>query len=171
MSLDSIKILALALNNMKLDELIQNDRSNGSNNPDVQRELGAGQDKSTGLNSPFMTINGYSVSKFLDSFSLDLNGFLPVIRFSFTPLETVFISVNYPKDGDIVSAYMRSPGDFWMTSSIGRLPPVNTTAAESVDTAALAAATPAMACAFCSALIPSESSIFILSSLILNDII
>lgn len=113
MSLDSIKILALALNNMKLDELIQNDRSNGSNNPDVKRELGAGQDKSTGLNSPFMTINGYSVSKFLDSFSLDLNGFLPVIRFSFTPLETVFISVNYPKDGDIVSAYIRSPGDFY----------------------------------------------------------
>lgn len=110
---DSTKIVGIALNNMKLDELIQNDRANGSNNPDLQRELGAGQDKSTGLNSPFMTINGYSVSKYLDSFSLDLSGFLPVIRFSFSPTETVFISVNYPKDGDIVSVYMRAPGDIY----------------------------------------------------------
>ena len=103
MSLDSIKILALALNNMKLDELIQNDRSNGSNNPDVKRELGAGQDKSTGLNSPFMTINGYSVSKFLDSFSLDLNGtrfkwkilykFLIIKKFRLLPF--IFI-INIP---------------------------------------------------------------------------
>lgn len=113
MLVDSTKIVGLALNNMKLDELIQNDRANGSSNPDLQRELGAGQDKSTGLNSPFMTINGYSVSKYLDSFSLDLNGFLPVVRFSFSPAETVFISVNYPKDGDIVSVYMRAPGDLY----------------------------------------------------------
>lgn len=110
---DSIKIVTLALNNMKLDELIQNDRANGSSDPDLQRELGAGQEKSTGLNSPFMTINGYNVSKYLDSFSLDLSGFLPVVRFSFSTSETVFISVNYPKDGDIVSAYMRSAGDFY----------------------------------------------------------
>ncbi len=113
MLLDSIKIVSLALNNMKLDELIQNDRANGSNDPNTQRELGAGQEKSTGLNSPYMTINGYNVSKYLDSFSLDLSGFLPVIRFSFSTSETVFISVNYPKDGDIVSTYMRSPGDFY----------------------------------------------------------
>lgn len=113
MLVDATKIVGIALNNMKLDELIQNDRANGSSNPDLQRELGAGQDKSTGLNSPFMTINGYSVSKYLDSFSLDLSGFLPVIRFSFSPTETVFISVNYPKDGDIVSVYMRAPGDVY----------------------------------------------------------
>ncbi len=113
MLVDSIKIVSLALNNMKLDELIQNDRSNGSDNPETQRALGAGQEKSTGLNSPYMTINGYNVSKYLDSFSLDLSGFLPVIRFSFSTAETVFISVNYPKDGDIVSTYMRAPGDFY----------------------------------------------------------
>lgn len=113
MTSDSIKIVNIALNNMKLDELIQNDRTNGSNDPEVQRALGAGQEKSTGLTTPFMTINGYSVTKYLDSFYLDLSGFLPVIRFSFTPLETVFISVNYPKDGDIVSLYIRAPEDFY----------------------------------------------------------
>jgi hypothetical protein len=113
MLVDSIKIINLALNNMKLDELIQSDISKGSNDPEVLRDMGAGRDKSTGMNSPYMTINGYSVSKYLDSFSLDLSGFLPVIRFSFAPYETVFMSVNYPKDGDIVSVYMRSPGDFY----------------------------------------------------------
>jgi hypothetical protein len=37
-----------------------------------------------------------------------MNGFLPVLKFSFTARDTVFLSASYPKDGDIVSVYIRS---------------------------------------------------------------
>lgn len=113
MTKDDIQIVSLALNNIKLDEIIQIDRSNGSNKLETLRDQSEVDDKATGLNVPFITINGYSITKFLNRFSLNLSGFLPTIRFTFTALETVFISVNYPKDGDLISVYMRSPGDFY----------------------------------------------------------
>ncbi len=113
MTKDDIQIVSLALNNIKLDEIIQIDRSKGSNKIDDLKNQSEVDDKLTGLYAPFITINGYSITKFLDKFSLNLSGFLPTVRFTFTALETVFISVNYPKDGDIISVYMRSPGDFY----------------------------------------------------------
>jgi len=110
---DSIQIITSALNNMKLDEMIQIDRSRGSSEISVLQDRGEVSDKTTGLFVPFITINGYSITNFLRKFRLDLSGFMPTIRFSFTAAESVFISVNYPKDGDIVSVYMRSPGDYY----------------------------------------------------------
>lgn len=113
MTSDDIKFGTLALNNIKLDELIGIDTANGSDDIKVKRDMGAMAETSTGVVSPFISINGYNVTNYLINFNLDLNGFLPVIRFSFSAAETVFISVNYPKDGDIVSVYMRAPGDFY----------------------------------------------------------
>jgi hypothetical protein len=113
MEKDSILIVTLANNNMKLDELIQLDRTNGSGNQEelrLKKEVSA---EVTGLNVPYLTINGYSVTNFLTKFNMDLSGFLPVIRFSFIAGKNVFISANYPKDGDLVSLYMRSPGDIY----------------------------------------------------------
>jgi hypothetical protein len=110
---DLIQIVSLALNNIKLDEIIQIDKTNGSSNIGDLQNQGEVGDKITGLYAPLITINGYNVTKYLTKFHLDLNGFLPTVRFSFIAAESVFISVNYPKDGDIVSVYMRSPGDFY----------------------------------------------------------
>jgi len=113
MTSDDIKFGTLALNNIKLDELIKVDSSNGSDDIQTKRNLGANSESATGVVAPYISINGYNVTNYLINFHLDLNGFLPTIRFSFSVAETVFISVNYPKDGDIVSVYMRSPGDFY----------------------------------------------------------
>ena len=60
----------------------------------------------TGVSTPYLTINAYPVGEYLTSFNLDLSGFLPVLNFSFYSGNPTFISVNYPKDGDIVSLYI-----------------------------------------------------------------
>lgn len=113
MDKDSIIIASEALNTIKLDELSLVDRANGSSDQSELKAASEVDEKLTGLNVPFISINGYNVSNFLTRFNLDLGGFLPVIRFSFVAAESVFISANYPKDGDLVSLYMRSPGDYY----------------------------------------------------------
>ena len=113
MEKNSIIISSLALNNQKLDELIQTDYAKGATDPRSLRDAGETAPKLTGLNVPFISINGYSITNFLTKFSMDLNGFIPIVRFSFIAVQSTFISVNYPKDGDIVSIYMRSPGDVY----------------------------------------------------------
>lgn len=67
----------------------------------------------TGVTTPYMTINAYPVSEYMTSFNMDLTGFLPVINFSFFAGNETFISVNYPKDGDIVSLYISSPEGYY----------------------------------------------------------
>jgi hypothetical protein len=113
MTANDIKINSIALNNIKLDELIKVDNAEGSNDETVQRETNASEEKSTGLISPYVSINGYNVSRFMSNFSLDLSGFIPVIRFTFAAADTIFMSVNYPKDGDIVSVYIRSADNYY----------------------------------------------------------
>ena len=48
------------------------------------------------------------MDKFLLEFDLDFNQVLPTLRFRFYTGIATFLSINYPKDGDIVSVYMRS---------------------------------------------------------------
>ena len=108
-----IKINSIALNNIKLDELVRVDAANGSEDANVKMDNAASAEKSTGLNSPYVSINGYNVSRFMINFNLDLCGFLPVVRFTFGAGDTIFMSVNYPKDGDIVSIYIRSPENYY----------------------------------------------------------
>jgi len=113
MERDSIIISVIANNNVKLDEQNQVDRANGSVDQETLRNANEISAQITGLNVPFITINGYSVTNYLTRFSLDLSGFLPVMKFSFIAAQNVFISVNYPKDGDLASLYMRSPGEIY----------------------------------------------------------
>ena len=108
-----IKINSIALNNIKLDELIKVDSADGSEDANVKRETSASAEKSTGLNSPYVVINGYNISRFMRNFSMDLCGFIPVIRFTFAAADTIFMSVNYPKDGDIASVYIRSADNYY----------------------------------------------------------
>jgi hypothetical protein len=113
MEKDSIIISSVALNNMKLDELVQVDFAEGGSDVDTLRKSGETAEKLAGLNAPFISINAYNITTYLTKFDMDLGGFIPVIRFSFIAAESIFISVNYPKDGDIVSLYMRAPGDYY----------------------------------------------------------
>jgi hypothetical protein len=113
MTENDIKIVSIAMNNMKLDELTMVDTASGSNDPKIKRDYAANAEKTIGLNAPFIKINGFNVSTRLVNFSMDLSGFLPVINFTFVPHDPVFISVSYPKDGDIVSVYIRTPGDYY----------------------------------------------------------
>lgn len=107
------KITSVAMNNMKLDEMLGVNRAYGTKSLEKLRDGRVIDDKFLGLNFPYITINGYNISKYLDNFVLDSSGFLPILNFTFTPDDAVFISVNYPKDGDIVSLYIRSPGDIY----------------------------------------------------------
>jgi hypothetical protein len=113
MTENDVKIVSIAMNNMKLDELTAIDVASGSNDPKVKKNYSANAEKLTGMNVPFIKINGFNVSTILLKFNLDLSGFLPVVNFTFIPHEPVFISIGYPKDGDIVSVYMRTPGEYY----------------------------------------------------------
>lgn len=103
----SIKINQISSNDIKLDQQFLVRDGNDPKDPSAN----AGE--RTGVNVPYMTINAYPVSYYMKSFRLDLTGFIPVLNFSFIPGNGTFISVNYPKDGDIVSVYISSPEGYY----------------------------------------------------------
>ena len=92
---------------MKLDQQF---RVAGGN---VEGDQKANIGQRTGVSTPYMTINAYPVGEYLTSFNLDLSGFLPVLNFSFYSGNPTFISINYPKDGDLVSLYISSPEGYY----------------------------------------------------------
>jgi hypothetical protein len=107
-SREDIVIRTLAVNDMKLDEIVVAAKSKDDSTALDKQLLNDNQEALFGDKSPLVVINGYNITRFLSYFDMDMNGFMPVIRFSFTALDPIFISVNYPKDGDIVSVYIRS---------------------------------------------------------------
>lgn len=89
-----------------LDELGVPNRSGNTDSPDMY--LRDADEKEWGYSKPVIFINGYFVEKYLLDFSLDLNQILPTIRFKFYTGNSSFVNINYPKDGDIASIYIRS---------------------------------------------------------------
>ena len=89
-----------------LDELAIPNRSGNKDSPNM--DLLDADDKQYGYYRPLIFLNGYFVDKFLFDFELYLNQILPTVRFSFYTGSGTFLSVSYPKDGDIVSIYIRS---------------------------------------------------------------
>lgn len=110
MASEDIIINNIARTSIRIDELAVPNRTGGAN-AGLDDALMDADDKSFGGYRPVVFINGYYVEKYLEYFELDMTGFLPEIRFRFTMGNPLFISVNYPKDGDIVSVYFRS----WVT--------------------------------------------------------
>ncbi len=92
--------------NITLDELVVPNRSGDANENETL--FSDTDDKSWGAYRPVIFINGYYADQYLDYFEFCQTDFLPIIRFSFTMDDPLFISVNYPKDGDIASVYIRS---------------------------------------------------------------
>jgi len=103
---DQIVINNFAKTSILLDELVVPNRS-GQEIPD-QPLASDTDDKSWGAYRPVVFINGYYVDRYVDFFEFSQVDFLPTVRLSFTMDDPMFISVNYPKDGDIISMYIRS---------------------------------------------------------------
>lgn len=89
-----------------MDELAVPNRSGNTTSPDPY--LRDADDKEYGYDRPVVFINGYFVQKYLMDFDLDFNTILPTIRFKFYTGNPTFIGISYPKDGDIISVYIRS---------------------------------------------------------------
>lgn len=89
-----------------LDELAIANRSGNTDNPNPN--IVDTDDKEAGYLKPVIFINGYFVHRYLMDFHLDMNGILPVVNFKFYTGGPTFLTVNYPKDGDIASIYIRS---------------------------------------------------------------
>ena len=106
-SLENITIRNISLNNIKLDQIAM--KSKTLSNPNfIENPLNRFADLTVGTNIPHVVINGYAVTVYLEYFTLSFNDFLPTVKLGFTALDNSFLSVNYPKDGDIVSVYIRS---------------------------------------------------------------
>lgn len=100
------KIVTISKPTLPVDYIFKNNRTGGkfpSGGP-----LRDTDDKNYGVSAPFVIINGFNVSKILYYFEIDTTGKIPVLNMSFGIPDPVFLSVGYPKDGDIVSVYIRS---------------------------------------------------------------
>jgi hypothetical protein len=111
MASDQIIINNYSKTGILLDELVVPNRS-GDIVPGNTLASDA-DDKSWGAYRPVVFINGYYVDQYMDYFEFSQIDFLPIVRFSFTADDPMFISVNYPKDGDIASVYIRSREDIY----------------------------------------------------------
>lgn len=99
--------------NIVLDELSIADTSPQKGNPtENDRKNGNIQKKYTGMAEPLIRINSVVVNG-LTYFKLDLTGFKPTIVFRFQTGDERFITTSFPKDGDIVSIYIRAFGELF----------------------------------------------------------
>lgn len=96
-----------------LDELAALDSSSQEGDTDINDEkVNNIQKKYTGLAEPLIKINSTTITG-LTYFKLDLTGFKPTIVFRFNTIDERFIYTSYPKDGDIVSIYIRPLGELF----------------------------------------------------------
>lgn len=96
-----------------LDELSVIDTSSQKGDLGLNDEKsGNVQKKYFGSVSPLVRINTEIISG-LQYFKLDLTGFKPKLLFRFETLDEKFITTSYPKDGDIVSIYIRPYGEMF----------------------------------------------------------
>ena len=87
---------------MSMDNFVETGDIQGGN--DAKNEYG--------ITYPIIRINDVMVSRFnIKSMSLSSSGFVPTISLSLYYDNPVFISKNMPKDGDIVSLYLRTNTD------------------------------------------------------------
>jgi hypothetical protein len=96
-----------------LDELAALDSSSQEGDTDINDEKSNNiQKKYTGLAQPLIKINSTTITG-LTYFKLDLTAFKPTIVFRFNTIDERFIYSSYPKDGDIVSIYIRPLGNLF----------------------------------------------------------
>lgn len=103
-------ILTVLKPTIVLDELSILDLESGTDNSSNQT-IKEKPSKFTNV-IPLIRINQYDVTADrLELFELNCTGFYPTCRFSFYDRDGLFTARNFPKDGDIIQAYMRSAGN------------------------------------------------------------
>jgi hypothetical protein len=70
------------------------------------------QKKYFGTSKPLIRINSQIIEG-LSYFKMDMTGFKPTVIFRFETIDERFISTAFPKDGDIVSVYIRPFGEIF----------------------------------------------------------
>jgi hypothetical protein len=99
---------------IKIDRLEAEDAFTGTSEqlPDNKKGTSTGHQvqNELGVMYPFITINNYVFdANEIDYFTIDATGFLPQVTFIFTLYKTdAFRSQGYPKDGDILSVFLRA---------------------------------------------------------------
>jgi hypothetical protein len=115
MSQESSVIRSIVKPEIKLDDVILEDVFTGTSDElgDQKGVQGRQYQKDTGTSYPLITVNGYVFkTKEILEFLLDATGFIPTVRFKVLLADTaVFKSHSMPKDGDIVSIFIRAKND------------------------------------------------------------
>ena len=102
-------ILTVIEPEIMLDPLEMPDAESGESDNGVLKEAPS---KFTGGMLPIIRINEYEVqADRLNSFNLDLTGFIPKMRVSFQDVDTTFMARFYPTDGTVMQLNIRSQGD------------------------------------------------------------
>lgn len=101
-------ILTITKPTLKLDEISIIDRES---NASVQLP-GVVPSKFVGSNMPFVVINGYEFTmSSLISFNMQVGSFIPTCRLTIGDTYTMFQGKHFPKDGDVISMYIRSKNE------------------------------------------------------------
>jgi hypothetical protein len=104
-------ILQITKPSIVLDELSTVNTSSGEGDQGREDfESNNTQKQSYGFDKPLIKINNIFVSG-LQMFTLDLSGFIPTLIFRFQTIDERFLFTSYPKDGDIISLYIRALGE------------------------------------------------------------
>lgn len=96
-----------------LDDLSVVDTSNQKGDIEANdRKVNNTQKKYFGFVEPLIKINSHHISG-LKFFKLDITGFKPTLMFRFVTIDEKFITTSFPKDGDLVSIYIRPVGELF----------------------------------------------------------
>lgn len=111
MATEDVKIRAITKPSIKIDEIAIVDRTQEGKVD--SKFIYSVDDKQTGYKRPYIVINNIRIDIGLTFFNLNLDGFLPECHFTFNMQDSLFLSSGYPKDGDVVSIYIRAVGDVY----------------------------------------------------------
>lgn len=110
--IDSKKtILQYEKETIVLDELSISDDMNAGNKSSVDTALNR-EEITIGYGIPLIKINSYQVVNLI-YFKLDMTSKIPTLIFRFVPENELFLFTSYPKDGDLVSLFIRSSSQLY----------------------------------------------------------
>lgn len=94
--------------NIKLDDMVQLEFLSGL--PDsLKAQSSPDQSKFFGYRYPLVKINNQPLNEYMNYFEMDFNQRIPRILINYSPPASgAFTSSSYPKDGDIISVYLRA---------------------------------------------------------------
>jgi hypothetical protein len=103
------KILVITRPEILLDEMSLADFESANAKVDI---LGSSPSKKQGSLLPMVQVNGHLFTENeLSSLSMDMTGFYPTVRIGVVSSDGLFMSTAFPKDGDVVSVFIRSKKD------------------------------------------------------------